>query len=159
MDIRLEGNEILIHLNNVSDCDELISDVGYVRVRELAEKYKATLFNRSVNFGKYAEWWNGEIVSELLKLEFTDEDIFKWDLVKQEINMWIHIDKPVGMDEIEWMSDRRGFSPLQRGTLVESMKVVGLYSETNTMYPNETLDRMVDGEVKAFVENVGYVSE
>lgn len=24
---------------------------------------------------------------------------------------------------------------------------------------NETLDRMVDGEVKAFVENVGYVSE
>ena len=24
---------------------------------------------------------------------------------------------------------------------------------------NETLDMMVDGEVKAFVENVGYVSE
>lgn len=157
MNIRLDGNEIRIQMDSVSDCDELISDTGYYRVRELAEGFKATLFNRGVNYGKYVEWWNNEIVPELLRLSFTEQDIFKWELVKQEINMWIHIDKPVGEDEISWMSDRRGFSPLQRGMLVEAMKVVGLYSEANTMYFNDTLDKMGDIEdVETFAKQVGY---
>ena len=46
-----------------------------------------------------------------------------------------------------------------RMILVDAMKVVGLYSEANTMYFNDTLDKMSADEVSTFAVNVGYMRE
>ena len=71
--------------------------------------------------------WNKEI-PEMLE-SCCEELCFKWgQLVWQEIDMWIRIGDPyTPKKEMDWMCERRGFSPEQRAYLIEMMTYVGMY--------------------------------
>lgn len=156
--IRVDGNEIRIQLYNVAECDAILNNLNSfgVVIGELVQNHKDVLILMGENYSIYQDWWNNKIVPELKSMTWCDDDIFKWNqLVRQEIEMWIRLNRPVGLDEVTWMSDRRGFSPKQRMVLVEGLKLVGLYTENNTMHDTYTLDKMDDEATEAFSKQVG----
>lgn len=162
MDIRLDGSEIRIQVNSIDDCNNILdnTDIVHIFINKLVIERRDSLIRQRSNYDKYIEWWNNKIVPELLAMTLIEDDKWKWgQLVKQEIDMWIRCDKQVGMDDIYWISERRGFNSRQTDVLIEGLKLVGLYSEVNTMYPNDTLDKMRDIEVESLAINVGYMGE
>jgi hypothetical protein len=158
MGIRVDGDEIRIQLPNVEACDEILGDLDIfgIVIGELVQNRKNSLILMGENHSKYAEWWNTKIVPQLLSMSLSDDDVWKWNqLVRQELDMWIRLNRPVGIDEVTWLSDRRGFSPTQTMVLIEGLKVVGLYTYSNTIIPNDTLDKMNEKEVDQLAMQVG----
>lgn len=162
MEIRLDGSEIRLQVRSIDDCDYLLenNDIVHIFINKLVLEHRESLVRQQSNYIKYVEWWNNKIVPELLTMTLIEDDKWKWgQLVKQEISMWIRLDKPVGKDAIYWIADRRGFNSRQVEVLIEGLKLVELYSESNTIYPNDTLDKMSDSEVDSFALNIGYMGE
>lgn len=162
MDIRLDGSEIRIQVNSIDDCNNILdnNDILRIFINKLVIDRKESLIRQRSNYAKYIDWWNNKIVPELLTMTLIEDDKWKWgQLVKQAISMWIRLDKPVGKDAISWIADRRGFNSRQVEVLIEGLKLVELYSESNTIYPNDTLDKMSDSEVETLAINVGYMEE
>jgi hypothetical protein len=158
MGIRVDGDEIRIQLPNVESCDDILSNLDSfgIVIGELVQNRKNSLILMGENHSKYAEWWNTKIVPQLLSMSLSDDDVWKWNqLVRQELDMWIRLNRPVGIDEVTWLSDRRGFSPTQTMVLIEGLKVVGLYTYSNTIIPNDTLDKMNEKEVDQLAMQVG----
>lgn len=142
--ITCDSDLIKIRLDTVGGCEYLLSDMesfGIV-LEELIKGRRDSLLRMEVNHGKYVEWWNEVIVPKLLDMELSYDDLdWKWgQLVRQEFRMWIRSNKPVGMDEITWISDRRGFDEMQRKVLVEGLQLLGLYSEIPTLYRDSIVD-------------------
>lgn len=75
------------------------------------------------------DWWNERVpMLEALVLTSTDpkDTVFYWSqLVYQELNMWRMIGDPV-TDELDFIVNRRGFTPRQREFLVEGLQHLGL---------------------------------
>lgn len=162
MDIRLDGSEIRLQVHSIDDCDYLLENnaIVHIFINKLVIERRDSLIRQQSNYSKYVEWWNNKIVPELLTMTLIEDDKWKWgQLVKQEISMWIRLDKSVGMDDISWISERRGFNSRQTEVLIEGLKLVGLYSEANTIFPNDSLDKMCDSEVDSLALNVGYMGE
>ena len=162
MEIRLDGSEIRIQVNSIDDCNNILdnNDILRIFINKLVIDRKESLIRQRSNYAKYIDWWNNKIVPELLTMTLIEDDKWKWgQLVKQEIDMWIRLDKPVGKDAIYWIADRRGFNSRQVEVLIEGLKLVELYSESNTIYPNDTLDKMRDSEAETLAINVGYIEE
>jgi len=79
---------------------------------------------------KAVAWWNERVESVILPDIQNQEDqrmaAFKWgQLVWQEIMMFIDLGE-VREGEIDWLTQRRGFSPLQRQFLEDALKHLGL---------------------------------
>lgn len=79
------------------------------------------------------DWWNERVpMLEALVLTSTDpkDTVFYWSqLVYQELDMWRMIGDPV-TDELDFIVNRRGFTPRQREFLVDGLKHLGLLGES-----------------------------
>lgn len=136
MNLRKDVNTIVIDLSSLDNCNQLIGNFSETidLLRSMVYEQRDSFIQQEQNYNKYVEWWNQNIVSSLNTDEMDSDELFKWSqLVRQEIRMWIRLDKLVGLDEINWMSERRGFNDAQKNTLIEAMKLVELYTDSNTM--------------------------
>ena len=80
---------------------------------------------------KLVDWWNGRTDWIWEQMRSGDRGaFFKWEqLVWQELSMWEKIGKKVSPSELDFMSNRRGFSQVQRDFLIEGLKVIDLWDE------------------------------
>ena len=63
--------------------------------------------------------------------DMTEEEqnkyLFKWSaLVRQEIDMWVRINKPVYIEEFDFICERRGFTKAMRNYLTSALEYVQL---------------------------------
>lgn len=91
-------------------------------------------------------WWNNHVTHWNANLphmremydECDDEDTrFKWTLIKQEIEMFMMLAKVVSISDIDWLSDRRGFTQEQKDFLIDLVNATGIGDNTITEYLNE----------------------
>lgn len=78
--------------------------------------------------------WNSDldwIIKQIDLDEETDKNAsFKWSqLVQQEIRMWAGVAEPVSMNEINALSERRGFSRVQRQYLIDMTRHMGILAD------------------------------
>lgn len=148
--MRLDGNEIRISVMDISECDVILNDpIKFTEsLMKMVQERRDSLVLCNERFEKYVQWWNSEIVPSVLTMD--------WMLVRQEIRMWIQLGKPVGIDEIEWMSVRRGFTDHQKEAIIDGLKLVGLYTDKLTMDSNLYIDTADSESVKKMADVVGY---
>ena len=89
-------------------------------------------------WNNHASHWNANLPRmRLMYDECDDEDIrFKWTLIKQEIEMFMQIAKYVSISDIDWLSDRRGFTQAQKDFLIDLVDATGISDNTITEYLN-----------------------
>jgi len=142
--IAWDHDQIKIKLESVEGCESLLGDMEAlsITIAELIQMRKDSLIRIEVNGNKYVEWWNEVIVPKLLDMKLSEDDLnWKWgQLMKQEFRMWICSDKPVSIDEVNWLVSRRGFNEMQKEVLIEGLGMLGLYDE----FPIKFTD--VDGD-------------
>ena len=83
---------------------------------------------------KLLDWWNerADDVEARIEAAPDSEDskdtYFYWSqLVWQELGMWENLGNMVGDSEMDFMVNRRGFTPDQRAFLVEGLTHLGLW--------------------------------
>ncbi len=138
-----DREQIVVDVKTLEQCDEVIAS-GIPAIIELAEKKKASILLCNQRYDKYVEWWNKTVVPSLGISDMSEKDVFKWDLVKQEIRMWMSIDKPVKESEVDWLCGRRGFDARNRTVLIDALELLGLkydgsgsVDESNTYSPEK----------------------
>jgi len=75
------------------------------------------------------DWWNSRTgwIWEQMRTGDTDT-CFKWEhLVWQELWMWEKLGEKVAPEDLDWMAQHRGFSPVQKDFLIEGLEVIGLW--------------------------------
>lgn len=84
-------------------------------------------FRRNRRYKKFVRKWDSDIDYILDQINDDKDLLFKWgQLVNQEIKMFIRLDTQVTQDEIEWLTDRRGFNDEMESYLINMLKHVGI---------------------------------
>ena len=117
------------------------------------------LMNRDA-YVKLADWWNDHIDlinQHIQEGKHRNHTFFHWDqLVWQELAMWVKLDKKVTRKDLDFIVNRRGFSPVQEEFLIESLKHIGFWldAEDESAVHSGDLDELVDVvEVSALEED------
>lgn len=99
--------------------------IKYLKI-ELQNPFANFIFRRRWN--KYAKKWNSEHFQqeELVKTYEKDGGFKVYQLVKQEIEMWIRLGKQVCLDDFIDICVRRGFNAWTSLYLKNMLKYVGI---------------------------------
>ena len=108
-------------------------DDGQTLVTPSEEKYNID-FERRIKLLEEFENATAQQVKAVIShqtKDMTEEEqnkyLFKWSaLVRQEIDMWVRINKPVYIEEFDFICERRGFTKAMRNYLTSALEYVQL---------------------------------
>ena len=82
-------------------------------------------------FSKANEKWQKDLEWIVPLAEKTKREFYWFQLIHQEILMYLKLNEQVSLKEFDWLINRRGFNLKERLYLQEMLKYVGLWEGKN----------------------------